>query len=127
MHGARDVYTRKLAMADEARKSPFIRELCAFLSAIEDDEAVIYDAASWRARDEEYGNETWVVWTIISDGGPLYFALNPGYAVGADGIAWVNRIEGIFSKLLERHGLWYTLGYAWTVHLIDDAAWRAEP
>jgi hypothetical protein len=127
MQEARDAYTWKLAMAHEARKSPFIRELCAFLSAIEDDEAVIYDAASWRAMGEKYGNETSVVWTIISDGGPLYFALRPGYAVGADGIAEANRIEGIFRKFLERHGLWYKLGYSWTVHLIDDAAWRAEP
>jgi ubiquitin-protein ligase len=68
----------------------------------------VYTQEEWRARGEKYGNEAPL--TITTEG-PLYALLNRGdWETAADELA-------DFNRFLESLGLYYELGYAWTVHL----------
>lgn len=68
----------------------------------------VYTREKWRERNEKYGNEAEL--TITTEG-PLYALLNRG--------DWETAAEELddFNRFLDSLGLWYELGYAWTVHL----------
>jgi len=68
----------------------------------------VYTQEEWRARNERYGNDA--VLTIVTEG-PLYALLNRG-----DWETAARELEE-FNRFLETLGLWYELGYAWSVHL----------
>jgi ubiquitin-protein ligase len=79
-------------------------------------DARVYKQAEWQARKEKYGNEA--VLTITTEG-PLYSLLNDG--------SWPEAAEEItdLNSFLESMGVYWELGYAWSVHLypIRRIAW----
>ncbi len=68
----------------------------------------VYLREEWRERDEKYGNDA--VITITTEG-PLGRLLNYGDWSGAE-----EELED-WNRFLEERGLWWELGYAWSVHL----------
>jgi hypothetical protein len=65
----------------------------------------VYTREEWRERGEPYGNGA--VATIATEG-PLYAIMNYGEAP---------RTLELLIGFLEKMGLWYELGYAWSIHL----------
>lgn len=69
-------------------------------------DARIYSAEEWADRGEPYGRTSALTLTI--DGSPLYMALNHGEP------SWDIMEE--LDAIANRHGYWWELGYAWSVH-----------
>jgi ubiquitin-protein ligase len=65
----------------------------------------VYTPDEWLARGEKYGERSLL--TITTEG-PLYDMMNDG---------WNPRLYEKFQAFLTSIGIWYELGYAWSIHL----------
>ena len=70
-------------------------------------EAKLYTPEAWRARAEKYGSDS--LFTITSEG-PLNRLIN--YPDSKADVKLINSFE----KYLEKLGIYYELGYAWSFH-----------
>lgn len=71
-------------------------------------DARILSTEEWRNRGEKYCRDSLA--TLVIDGSTFYEYFN-GYA------SW--NISEQFRKDLSDLGLWYDMGYAWTIHIFD--------
>ena len=81
----------------------------------------LYTQRQWHDRGEPYGNSA-VGGTIVTEGGPLFAAVNYGYPADGD-----SQLLEKFTHFLATHGYWFELGFHWSLHFYaDDAGGRPE-
>lgn len=70
-------------------------------------DARVYTHDEWKAREEPYGKNSLA--TLVIDSSPLYSVFNGG--------ADHQNCAETLNAMLEVHGLYHELGFAWTIHV----------
>jgi hypothetical protein len=78
-------------------------------------DARLYPKKQWRARGETFGTDA--LFTIVTEG-PLYELINYAETPSAA------RLLAAFTEYVEAQGVWYELGYAWSLHFYPQEPTR---